>query len=162
MPNKKKQKNRVPRQFLLLWTRALCRGALILKTGAGSTKQSKEECKKGKKKKRERKSQQLSRTVRKSMRNLCSPSSRCAASLPSLPYVFIYPVMWVPVHGQPRNFSGTSGSNGERVLSTEAERRELRLRLDVGSRQWNVAAARQQESPQRPFTLMGLNQRCAP
>lgn len=113
-------------------------------------------------KKKERKSQQLSRTVRKSMRNLCSPSSRRAASLPSLPYVFIYPVMWVPVHGQPRNFSGTSGSNGERVLSTEAERRELRLRLDVGSRQWNVAAARQQESPQRPFTLMGLNQRCAP
>lgn len=117
---------------------------------------------KGQQKKKERKSQQLSRTVRKSMRNLCSPSSRCAASLPSLPYVFIYPVMWVPVHGQPRNFSGTSGSNGERVLSTEAERRELRLRLDVGSRQWNVAAAWQQESPQRPFTLMGLNQRCAP
>lgn len=76
----------------------------------------------------QKKSQQLSWIVRKSMQNLCSPSSRCTASLPSLPYVFIYPVMWVPVHGQPRNFSGTSGSNGERVLSTEAEGAEAATR----------------------------------
>ena len=75
MPNKKK-KNRVPRQFLLLWTRALCRGALILKTGVGSTKQSKEECKKGKKKKGEKKpaiKQDCEEKYAKSLQPLLTP-----------------------------------------------------------------------------------------
>ena len=121
MPNKK---NGVPRQFLLLWTHALCRGSWSWKQVPAQQSNQKKNAGFGAKKKR----QQLSWIVRKSMQNLCSPSSRCTASLPSLPYVFIYPVMWVPVHGQPRNFSGTSGSDGERVLSTEAEGAEAATR----------------------------------
>lgn len=69
-----------------------------------------------------------------------------------LPYAFIYPVMWVPVHRRPKS----SGSLEHLALMEKGfcrrQWREPKLRLDVG--QWNVAAVWQQDSLQGTFKYM--------
>lgn len=55
-------------------------------------------------------------------------------SLLLLTYVFIYPVMWVPLQRGAKKLGifGTSGSNGERVLQTLSTESWSCMELDVG------------------------------